>query len=548
MCCVGHSASNSNDPWASTALGAGGDETLFASLPALYLLLDPTFTIVDATEAYAAQTLTTRQALIGRFLFDAFPDNPQDPKADGVSNLRASLERVRRTRQPDRMAVQRYDVRAVESGRFEERHWRPTNSPILAPDGTLRFIVHQVEDVTPLVALEQAHQQDGLNTQALLDQARVTEEDLARRVAELAEARRRYDAARAHFENASDALIIGTAAGTFTDVNDAACRLYRLPRERLLGMIPEDLQAPHELHRVPALREKMARGETDVGVWEQVRGDGTTFFAEVSTVILPDGRWHAAIRDVTERQRATAALAEAVRRLEREREVRERLVSAITHDLRTPITAARLSADALLRRPDDVELRGRTAERIARNMDRADRMIRDLLDASRLRAGQGLSLDIGPGDAAEIIDAAVEELTAAYGARFVVTCDGTTAGFWDVQALRRVVENLASNAAKYGEPGSPIAISLDARSEPEVITLRVHNDGEPIPEAQREQLFEPFSRSEAVARAKPGWGIGLAIVRGLVEAHGGTVGIESHAGAGTTFKIRLPRDARRPGG
>jgi PAS domain S-box-containing protein len=540
----------SPNPSASVESGAPSDQPvptreLFPILPGLYLLLDPTFQIVDATDAYAQSTLTTRRALIGLHIFEAFPDNPADPSRSGERNVRASLETVARTLRPDRMEVQRYDIRGRDGVPFEERYWRPLNSPILAADGTLRFILHQVEDVTALVRLERNHREEGLEKQALIQQVRVTEEDLARRMIELADARQRYDAARLLFEDANDAIFIGPIDGPFTDVNNAACRMYRRTRAEMLTLVAEDVQAPHELHRMPGLREKLARGETDVGVWEQVRGDGTTFMAEVSVAILPNGRLHATIRDVTARQRATQELAEAVGRLEQEREVRERLVSAITHDLRTPITAARLSADAILRQASITPSVEKTALRIARSMDRADRMIRDLLDASRLRGGQQLALSVDEADFSRVIAQVVEELTAAHGDRFIVRTQGAPRGFWDADALRRVVENLASNAAKYGDATAPISIDLDGQTEPDAVTLRVHNEGEPIPSAQFGELFKPFSRSEAAtARGTPGWGIGLAIVRGLVEGHGGRVVVESAQGQGTTFHVRIPRDSR----
>ena len=98
--------------------------------------------------------MQTRDAMIGRGLFEVFPDNPDDPGADGVKNLRASLDRVLRTKLPDSMPWQRYDIRNAERPGFEERHWSPTNTPLLDDAGEVQCIVHAVEDVTALVLLE----------------------------------------------------------------------------------------------------------------------------------------------------------------------------------------------------------------------------------------------------------------------------------------------------------------------------------------------------------------------------------------------------------
>jgi PAS domain S-box-containing protein len=121
----------------------------------LYLVLTPELLIVGVSEAYLRATMTERGAILGRHLFDVFPDNPDDPTATGVRNLAASLARVLERRTADAMAVQKYDIRRpeAEGGAFEERFWSPVNSPVLAPDGTLAYIIHRVEDVTEFVRL-----------------------------------------------------------------------------------------------------------------------------------------------------------------------------------------------------------------------------------------------------------------------------------------------------------------------------------------------------------------------------------------------------------
>lgn len=130
---------------------------LFESVPGLYLVLSVDFRILGASNAYLRATMTARDAIVGRALFDVFPDNPDDAGATGVSNLRASLERVLVTREADAMAVQQYDVRRpeTEGGGFEERYWSPVNTPVLDAQGELRYIIHAVEDVTEYLRLRQ---------------------------------------------------------------------------------------------------------------------------------------------------------------------------------------------------------------------------------------------------------------------------------------------------------------------------------------------------------------------------------------------------------
>lgn len=124
----------------------------FDASPHPYMLLDPGpgLLIVDINDAYAAATLTDRAEIVGRSLFEIFPDNPDDPLADGVSNLYGSLRIVAETGQAHAMATQRYDIRNPR-GVFVERHWQPINSPIHDTAGRLLYLLHHVEDVTAQV-------------------------------------------------------------------------------------------------------------------------------------------------------------------------------------------------------------------------------------------------------------------------------------------------------------------------------------------------------------------------------------------------------------
>ncbi|MGE0267087.1 MAG: ATP-binding protein [Candidatus Omnitrophota bacterium] len=134
-------------------------KTLFETCPGLYLVIlpdTPVYTIIAVSDAYLKATMTTREFLIGKGIFDAFPDNPDDPGATGVLNLGTSLKRVLLNKAADTMAVQKYDIRRpeAEGGTFEVRYWSPVNSPVLGPDHQVRYIIHRVEDVTEFVFLK----------------------------------------------------------------------------------------------------------------------------------------------------------------------------------------------------------------------------------------------------------------------------------------------------------------------------------------------------------------------------------------------------------
>jgi PAS domain S-box-containing protein len=133
-------------------------QILFEATPIPYLVLTPDFTIVAANEACLQATMTTREQILGRALFEVFPDNPADPGATGVRNLRASLMRVLQNKAPDAMPIQKYDIPKHGSveGEFEVRYWKLLNTPVFSPSGEIVYIIHCVEDVTEHVVKQQA--------------------------------------------------------------------------------------------------------------------------------------------------------------------------------------------------------------------------------------------------------------------------------------------------------------------------------------------------------------------------------------------------------
>ncbi|GAA3030789.1 PP2C family protein-serine/threonine phosphatase [Streptomyces glomeratus] len=156
---------------------------LFAATPSPYLVLAPDLVIAEVNQAYLDATRRTRDDLIGQHIFEAFPDNPADPEADGVRNLNASLHRVLVSREPDTMALQKYDIPIVgRPGAFEERWWSPVNTPIQGPDGSVAWIIHRVEDVTAYV---HAHAHSARRTSRQLTEREALEAELYARAREL---------------------------------------------------------------------------------------------------------------------------------------------------------------------------------------------------------------------------------------------------------------------------------------------------------------------------------------------------------------------------
>ena len=180
-----------------TAFPSPDFRALFESAPGLYLVLTPDLEIVAVSDAYLQATMTQREAILGRGLFEVFPDNPDDPTASGVGNLKASLQNVLQNRVPDTMAVQKYDIRRPESegGGFEVRYWSPMNSPVFRAGGEIAYIIHRVEDVTDFIRLKQLETEKSKLTEELRSQTTQMETEIFLRAQEVQKANRQLEKA-----------------------------------------------------------------------------------------------------------------------------------------------------------------------------------------------------------------------------------------------------------------------------------------------------------------------------------------------------------------
>lgn len=221
---------------------------------------------------------------------------------------------------------------------------------------------------------------------------------------------------------------------------------------------------------------------------------------------------------------------------------REQLFAILAHDLRGPLGVASTALTLIQSDPSSPEV-PRWAGRAVDGVARVGRIVEDLLDSMRVQAGGGMQLALAECDVMEVVRAAVEHLRAEHGDRFVLQGPESVPGHLAPDALRRAIENLGSNAVKYGEASQPVTIGVDTVHER--IMIRVHNEGSYIPVEEQETIFRAFHRLRSAEESgKTGWGLGLAQVRGVAEAHGGSIGIDSAPERGTTFTIDVPADAR----
>jgi two-component system, LuxR family, sensor kinase FixL len=358
-----------------------------------------------------------------------------------------------------------------------------------------------------------------------------------------------------------DALVLVDTHGSIVLVNSLTEGLFGYQRDELVGqgveiLVPERYRASQASHLAAFLADPrprpMDRRLDIVGR----RKDASEFPADITLRPLQTQQELlvvAAIRDITERkqledERTMLLERERAARLEAEAAVRVRdaFLAAASHDLKNPLMAIKLRAEMLeelsweLSPPDAAEQVRTSAAGIVASSGRVVAMLRQLLDVAQLQMGQQLVLERTPTDLVGLARRAVDEHAQA-SPRHMLRLRGQKRGLvgqWDAGRLERLLDNLLDNAIKYSPKGGEVTVSL-ARDDTWAV-LAVTDKGVGIPASDLPHILEWFHRASNVASTAQGVGIGLAVVRQIVEQHGGTVAVASCEGEGSTFTVRLP--------
>lgn len=347
--------------------------------------------------------------------------------------------------------------------------------------------------------------------------------------------------------------------GTFLHVNTTFCRWVGRGRDELVGRLRmQDLLTMggrifHQTHWAPLLRMQGSVSEVKL---EIALPAGSTLPVVLNALRRDVGagiEHHLAIyvardRDAYERElvlsrrRLEAAVATATR-LESEAKDRalfaEQMIGIVSHDLRNPLSVIHSGTELLARLGPTPQQQG-VIDRIHRAEDRARRLIRDLLDFTQARLGQGISVALVPLRLHKLVADAADDLSLAFRGRAIqLQASGDAEVRADPDRLVQLLGNLVGNAMTYGHADTPVTVStvVDDRS----FKLMVHNEGAPIPEELRDHLFQPLSRGQTETSAARSVGLGLYIVSEIAKAHGGRVTVDSTELAGTTFTVEIPR-------
>ncbi|HEX5707991.1 MAG TPA: ATP-binding protein, partial [Pyrinomonadaceae bacterium] len=362
-------------------------------------------------------------------------------------------------------------------------------------------------------------------------------------------------------ESSEDSIISIDLNKTITTWNKGAERLYGYPADEALGKPLTMLTLPRDLEEVLSNVDKIRHGET-VEPFETKRRQKDGPHLHLAVVLSPVkdalGRVigvSTVARDITERKRAEAEREQLLSRAQAAQEdaewanrTKDEFLATLSHELRTPLTAIVGWSEMLGNSQLDPLTSLHAVEVIRRNAQMQVQMVDDLLDVSRIITGK-LRLSVQPVDLGTIIIAAVDGLrpaAEARGIRFQLQLDspaGQVSG--DPDRLQQVTWNLISNAIKFTPKGGRVVVRLERVDSHLEVT--VSDTGQGIAQEFLPHVFERFRQADATStRVHSGLGLGLAIVRQLVELHGGTVRVESDGeGLGSTFTVSLPLAAVR---
>jgi PAS domain S-box-containing protein len=333
------------------------------------------------------------------------------------------------------------------------------------------------------------------------------------------------------------------ATGRLVRVNPALCALIGYSAEELLGMTIRDITHPDEREPSEERFRALVAGRVQQYAVETryVRKGGAVIWVRVTANVLraPGGapvRVSAIIEDITARKRAEEALVEEGRR-------KDEFLATLAHELRNPLAPISNALALMKLSPPDGAVAERARAMMERQLAHMVRLIDDLLDISRVSRGK-VELRKARVSVAEVLEAALEvsrpPIEAARHRLEVQPPAEPLLLDADPVRIAQVVSNLLNNAAKYTPPGGDIILS--ARREGGEAVIRVTDTGAGLEAEMLPRVFEMFNQSsKTIDRAQGGLGIGLSLVKRLVEMHGGTVAADSAgAGRGSTFTVRLP--------
>lgn len=530
---------------------------LFNAAPGNFLVLDPALIIRAVTDAYLTATKTDRATIVGKWLFHVFPDNPDDPTADGVAKLRTSLERALATRKPDRMPIQKYDIPLPDgSGGFEVRYWSPLNTPVLDAQGEVRYLLHWVEDVTDVMALREDMQreQESLGAQLEHQVNRTRAEVVLRK--EALQANERLVESERRYRFLADAVpqLIWTASpdGWFDYVNERWLTFTKQPFDALIGdgwldvLHTEDRDAT-----VDAWKQAIKNSASHFQMEHRMRvHDGSWRWFLTTAIPYRDSeatilKWFGSSTDIHDR-----VLGEEQLRVAQRLQSVGKLAGGMAHEVNNMMSAVLGFGELVVEALGPYHPQMSDVEEMIKAGSRAAEVTRQLLAFSRQQVLNPAVVDLNT--IVSDLATALRRIGGSDRRLDIRLFNRPMHSIADRGQVEQVLINLVANARDATATNGVIGVETESvRLDAEALRLRhagevepgefvrvvVRDDGVGMPAEVIARAFEPFYTTKPVGE---GTGLGLSMVLGIVQQSGGFVHIESARGAGTAVSAYFP--------
>ncbi len=519
-------------------------KTLFETAPGLYLILSPDFKIVAVSDAYLNATMTKREEISGKYLFDVFPDNPDDPSADGVSNLQLSLVTVLKNKVPHTMAIQKYDIRNPD-GTFIEKYWSPLNKPVLNAKNEVVYIIHSVEDVT---LRKNAEEQLMLANRKLENLNAILEQEVEERTKTIIATEKRY---RDTLDNMLEGAQIIGFDWRYLYVNKSLEKQGKYPKEELIGYTMMEkypgIEAAEVFKAIQRCFDERIAMQMES---EFTFPDNTIGWFELSLQPVPEGVFILSV-DVTERKKAEKevkklnegleqTITERTNQLASVNKELEAFTYSVSHDLRAPLRAingyAKILQEDYSEKMDDDGRSSLTS--ILNNSKKMGELIDDLLAFSRLGRLNGVPSEI---NMTGLVRSVIEEemVGNTRNVLFVNQNQDLIPAKGEQVLIKQVWANLISNAIKYSKYNAKTIIEIGSYYKDNMVTYYVKDNGAGFDMKYYDKLFGVFQRLHSQDEFE-GTGIGLAIVQKVINHHNGKIWAESYLHEGSCFYFSLP--------
>lgn len=522
-------------------------EQLFNAVQGLYLILSPNLTIVAVNDAYNKATMTKREDILGKALFEVFPDNPDDLSADGVSNLQRSLNNVLKNKKAHSMAVQKYDIRRPD-GTFEERHWSPINSPLFDENGEISYIIHRVEDVTEFVFMQNDHIQTKKITKNLQSKIQEMESqiltrskevqlinsELEQKIQQLIDSENKFQ--KAFQASAAGMTITKLSDSTYLDVNNTFTKMVGLSREEIIGKTSKDLGLIMNFER----REEIMKELKEKGSIKNIEMTICNRFAQVIEILASietteiEGEKYAIniIYDITQRKRAEEQLAVVNKDL-------EAFSYSISHDLRAPLKTINNYADKLIQ---DYENKiDKDGTRIFGNIKYYTEKMGTLIDELLAFSHAGKKeLQTKTIDLNELLEGVLNDIDKAIKHDAKINSEKLPTIQADYGLMYQALFNLVSNAIKYSSKNKNAKIDITYEEKEDEFVFSIQDNGSGFNMEHVDKLFNVFERLHSDDEFE-GTGVGLAIVKRIINKHGGQVWAKGKVDEGATFYFTVKK-------